>query len=112
MSPSQTCGFLPAWLAPVYAASILTSPLLSSRRVPPFSSICRTASTAVDARSPRSSPDRERSDDEYEAFRAFACLYPDTVLLADTYDTLAGVRKVVKLAKEFGPACVPRGALA
>ncbi len=36
-------------------------------------------------------------DDEYEAFRAFARLYPDTVLLVDTYDTLAGVRKVVDL---------------
>lgn len=42
-------------------------------------------------------------DDEYEAFRAFARLYPDTVLLVDTYDTLAGVRKVVDLAKESGP---------
>jgi nicotinate phosphoribosyltransferase len=41
-------------------------------------------------------------DDEYEAFRAFARLYPDTVLLVDTYDTLAGVRKVVELAKELG----------
>jgi nicotinate phosphoribosyltransferase len=43
-------------------------------------------------------------DDEYEAFRAFVRLYPDTVLLVDTYDTLAGVRKVVDLAKELGPA--------
>lgn len=41
-------------------------------------------------------------DDEYEAFRAFARLYPDTVLLVDTYDTLAGVRKVVELARELG----------
>ena len=41
-------------------------------------------------------------DDEYEAFRAFARLYPDTVLLVDTYDTLAGVRKVVDLARELG----------
>ena len=37
-------------------------------------------------------------DDEYDAFRAFARLYPDTVLLVDTYDTLAGVRKVIDLA--------------
>ncbi len=29
---------------------------------------------------------------------------PDTVLLVDTYDTLAGVRKVVDLARELGPA--------
>lgn len=42
-------------------------------------------------------------DDEYEAFRAFARLYPDTILLVDTYDTLAGVRKVVDLARELGP---------
>jgi len=42
-------------------------------------------------------------DDEYEAFRAFARLYPDTVLLVDTYDTLAGVQKVVDLAREIGP---------
>ena len=43
-------------------------------------------------------------DDEYEAFRAFAQVFPDTVLLVDTYDTLAGVNKVVQLAKELGPA--------
>ncbi|HEY5618538.1 MAG TPA: nicotinate phosphoribosyltransferase [Vicinamibacterales bacterium] len=43
-------------------------------------------------------------DDEYEAFRAFARLYPETVLLVDTYDTLAGVRKVVQLARELGTA--------
>jgi nicotinate phosphoribosyltransferase len=43
-------------------------------------------------------------EEEYEAFRAFARLYPDTVLLVDTYDTLAGVRKVVELAAEMGSA--------
>ena len=43
-------------------------------------------------------------DDEYEAFAAFARLYPDTVLLVDTYDTRAGVRKVVQLARELGDA--------
>jgi nicotinate phosphoribosyltransferase len=48
-------------------------------------------------------------DDEAEAFRAFAKLYPETVLLVDTYDTLAGVRKVVDLAKELGPAFRVRG---
>ena len=42
-------------------------------------------------------------DNEYEAFRAFVRLYPDTVLLVDTYDTIAGVRKVVELAREIGP---------
>ena len=31
--------------------------------------------------------------DETAAFRAFANLYPDTVLLIDTYDTLTGVQK-------------------
>ena len=43
-------------------------------------------------------------EDEYEAFRAFARLYGDTVLLVDTYDTLAAVEKIVKLAQELGPA--------
>jgi nicotinate phosphoribosyltransferase len=43
-------------------------------------------------------------DDEYDAFRAFAAVFPDTVLLVDTYDTLAGVDQVVRLAKELGPA--------
>jgi nicotinate phosphoribosyltransferase len=42
-------------------------------------------------------------DDEYEAFRRFARLYPDTTLLVDTYDTLDGVRKVIRLARELGP---------
>ena len=42
--------------------------------------------------------------DEAEAFRAFARLYPDTVLLVDTYDTLAGVRKIIDLAETLGEA--------
>jgi nicotinate phosphoribosyltransferase len=41
-------------------------------------------------------------DDEITAFRAFARLYPETTLLVDTYDTLEGVHRVVKLAKELG----------
>jgi nicotinate phosphoribosyltransferase len=41
-------------------------------------------------------------DDEYDAFFAFARLYPDTVLLVDTYDTRAGVRNVVQLAHQLG----------
>ncbi len=41
-------------------------------------------------------------DDELEAFRAFMQLYPNTVLVVDTYDTLSAVRKVVKLAHELG----------
>ena len=40
--------------------------------------------------------------DESAAFRAFANLYPNTVLLIDTYDTLAGVKKVIELAKRLG----------
>jgi nicotinate phosphoribosyltransferase len=42
-------------------------------------------------------------EDEADAFRAFARLYGDTVLLVDTYDTLAAVDKIVKLAEELGP---------
>jgi nicotinate phosphoribosyltransferase len=43
-------------------------------------------------------------DDELDAFRRFAAQYPETVLLVDTYDTLDGVRKVVRLARELGDA--------
>jgi nicotinate phosphoribosyltransferase len=42
-------------------------------------------------------------DNEYEAFRAFARLYPTTVLVVDTYDTVAGVQHVIDLKKELGP---------
>jgi len=48
-------------------------------------------------------------DREQEAFRAFTELYPETVLLVDTYDTLEGVRKVVELARERGDAFRVRG---
>jgi nicotinate phosphoribosyltransferase len=41
-------------------------------------------------------------DDEADAFRAFTRLYPDATLLVDAYDTLAGVRKVIALARELG----------
>lgn len=41
-------------------------------------------------------------DDEREAFRKFARLYPETVLLVDTYDTLEGVRRVIELADTLG----------
>jgi putative nicotinate phosphoribosyltransferase len=37
--------------------------------------------------------------DELEAFRAFATLYPETVLLVDTYDTLEGVQRVAALGR-------------
>ncbi|HVR28350.1 MAG TPA: nicotinate phosphoribosyltransferase [Thermoanaerobaculia bacterium] len=43
-------------------------------------------------------------DDELEAFRELTALYPETALLVDTYDTLAGVRRVVELARQLGPA--------
>ncbi len=44
----------------------------------------------------------EAHDTEEEAFEAFARLYPETTLLVDTYDTLAGVRKVIDLAEAWG----------
>lgn len=40
--------------------------------------------------------------DEAEAFRTYARLYPGTTLLVDTYDTLAGVDKVIALARDEG----------
>ena len=43
-------------------------------------------------------------ESELEAFREFAAVYPDTVLLVDTYDTFEGVRNVIRLARELGPA--------
>ncbi|MEX2467918.1 MAG: nicotinate phosphoribosyltransferase [Gemmatimonadota bacterium] len=48
-------------------------------------------------------------DDEMEAFRVFARIYPETVLLVDTYGTLEGVRKVVRLAEELGDDFRVRG---
>lgn len=48
-------------------------------------------------------------DDELDAFRAFTREHPETVLLVDTYDTLEGVRKVVRLAKELGDGFRVRG---
>ena len=41
-------------------------------------------------------------DDEAEAFRRYAELYPGTTLLVDTYDTLDGVDKVIALRREHG----------
>ncbi len=48
-------------------------------------------------------------DDEMEALRRFAEVYPETVLLVDTYDTLAGVDKVIRLAQDLGGECRLRG---
>jgi len=41
-------------------------------------------------------------DDESASFDSFARLYPETTLLVDTYDTLAGVRKVIELSQKLG----------
>lgn len=48
-------------------------------------------------------------DSEMEAFRSFAREFPETVLLVDTYDTIAGVHNVVALAQELGDAFRVRG---
>ncbi len=42
-------------------------------------------------------------DDEAAAFRAFARLYPGTILLVDTYDTIGAVGKIIELARTLGP---------
>jgi nicotinate phosphoribosyltransferase len=42
--------------------------------------------------------------EEADAFRAFVRAYPDSVLLVDTFDTLAGVRTVVDLARSHPDA--------
>lgn len=44
----------------------------------------------------------EAFPDELAAFRAFVAHYPATTLLVDTYDTLGGVRNVIRLADELG----------
>ena len=51
----------------------------------------------------------EAHDSEMAAFREFAELYPETILLVDTYDTLDGVRKVIDLAEEKGEDFSVRG---
>ncbi|MDZ7685449.1 MAG: nicotinate phosphoribosyltransferase [Gammaproteobacteria bacterium] len=43
-------------------------------------------------------------DDETDAFRRYVELYPGTTLLVDTYDTLAGIDKVIALRDEMGEA--------
>jgi nicotinate phosphoribosyltransferase len=42
--------------------------------------------------------------DEEAAFRRFVEVYPETVLLVDTYDTMRGVERVIGLAGELGDA--------
>ncbi|MBS3779542.1 MAG: nicotinate phosphoribosyltransferase [Desulfovermiculus sp.] len=48
-------------------------------------------------------------DNELEAFRNFARAFPQTVLLVDTFDSLQGTRKVIKLAQELGTDFQIRG---
>jgi nicotinate phosphoribosyltransferase len=43
-------------------------------------------------------------ESEAGAFRDFATIFPETVLLVDTYDTLKGVAKVIDLARDKGDA--------
>jgi len=40
-------------------------------------------------------------DSEQEAMEAFARTYPETTLLVDTYDTLEGVHKVIRMAEQW-----------
>jgi nicotinate phosphoribosyltransferase len=47
----------------------------------------------------------EACANEAEAFAAFANVFPETVLLVDTYDTLRGVRRVAELARKLGGSC-------
>ena len=42
----------------------------------------------------------ETHDSEIDAFRAFAAVSPDSTLLVDTYDTIEGVRNVIRLSRE------------
>lgn len=41
-------------------------------------------------------------EDELAAFREFSRLYPETVLLVDTYDPIGGVKNVIRLAESLG----------
>ncbi|MCH8343307.1 MAG: nicotinate phosphoribosyltransferase [Planctomycetes bacterium] len=51
----------------------------------------------------------EAHDAELDAFRAFASVFPQAILLVDTYDTLGGVGNVVRLAEELGDDFQIRG---
>lgn len=48
-------------------------------------------------------------DREIDAFRAFLSLYPEAVLLVDTYDTVGGVETVIQVARELGDDFRARG---
>lgn len=51
----------------------------------------------------------ETFDREIDAFRTFLETYPESVLLVDTYDTIAGVQNVIQLAEEMGEEFGVRG---
>ncbi|HXQ20680.1 MAG TPA: nicotinate phosphoribosyltransferase [Candidatus Acidoferrales bacterium] len=54
----------------------------------------------------------ESFDDEIDAFRAFARLFPaNSTLLVDTYDTLSGVRKAAIVGKEMAARGAPLSAV-
>lgn len=44
----------------------------------------------------------QAAQDELAAFEAFARVFPETVLLVDTYDPLEGVDNVIRLARRLG----------
>jgi nicotinate phosphoribosyltransferase len=41
-------------------------------------------------------------DDELDAFRQFARSFPETIILVDTYDSLEGIRRLLRLRDELG----------
>ncbi len=48
-------------------------------------------------------------DSERDAFCAFLKSYPEAILLVDTYDSIAGVRRVTELARQLGDDFRARG---
>ncbi|HUO55226.1 MAG TPA: nicotinate phosphoribosyltransferase, partial [Rhodoblastus sp.] len=42
---------------------------------------------------------------EAQAFESFAKIYPETVLLVDTYDTPQGIKNAIDVAHRLGPDC-------
>ncbi len=41
-------------------------------------------------------------EEEIEAFRSFVKIYPNTIILIDTYDSLKAIQKVIQISKELG----------
>ncbi|MGM0481010.1 MAG: nicotinate phosphoribosyltransferase [Pseudomonadota bacterium] len=48
-------------------------------------------------------------DSEFDAFKRFTERFPETILLVDTFDTLDGVKKVIKLSQQLGDDFKVRG---